>query len=128
MADRSTILFSWKDLIEMIKIMDQYQLAVRTAKPGLDVSAVHTNIKKRILKLVDKNQKADDIPLPAVRREWVYLKNVIFQYFIGLLKLGIEHEDLRYREMHKKISDLLGEEENEIEKTLYMIENYKIGS
>lgn len=128
MANRLVLTFSWKDLIELVKILDQYQLAVKTAKPDSNISAVHVNVKKRILKLIEKNLKSEHIELPAVRREWVYLKNVVFQYFIGLLKLGIENEDIRYREMYDKIRVLIGEEENEIDKTLYMIENYKIGS
>ncbi|ELR72389.1 hypothetical protein C900_01671 [Fulvivirga imtechensis AK7] len=127
MADRSIVKFSWKDLILLVKVLDQYELAVKTAKPDQGVSAVHINIKKRILKLINKNMKAESIGLPAVRREWVYLKNVIFQYFIGLLKMGIENEDTQYKQMYEAIIKLLSEED-EIEKTLYMIENYKIGS
>ena len=34
MADRSIVKFSWKDLILLVKILDQYELAVKTAKPN----------------------------------------------------------------------------------------------
>ena len=124
---RQTIEIGFGDLIFLADVLDQYRLAMKNAKPDLEVSATHMNLKKRITKLIQKYSKEKHILLPGVRREWVYLRNVIFQYFIGLLKLGIENEDLRYREVYNRLGSLIDDPTDEIEKLLSMIENAKIG-
>ena len=127
MADRQELLIPFDRLLHLADIMDQYRLAIINAKAGMEVSATHANLKKRILKIIDKNDNRSTVSLKGVRREWVYLRNVIFQYFIGLLKLGLENEDLRYRELYKELGELIGDEADEIEKVLAMIQDNKLG-
>ena len=127
MADRQELLIPFDRLLHLADIMDQYRLAIINAKAGIEVSATHVNLKKRILKIMDKNDNRSTVSLKGVRREWVYLRNVIFQYFIGLLKLGLENEDLRYRELYKELGELIGDEADEIEKVLAMIQDNKLG-
>ena len=103
-------------------------LAMKSAKAEIKMSPTHINIKKRIIKLIERDIKAKTNSLPAVRREWVYLRNVIFQYFIGLMKLGIENQDKKYHFVYNKIGDLVSDSSDEIDKVLSMIDNSKIGS
>ena len=127
MADRQELLIPFDRLLHLADIMDQYRLAIINAKAGTEVSTTHVNLKKRILKIINKNDNRSAVSLKGVRREWVYLRNVIFQYFIGLLKLGLENEDLRYRELYKELGKLIGDEADEIEKVLAMIQDNKLG-
>ena len=127
MADRQELKIPFDQVLHLADIMDQYRLAIVNAKAGAEVSATHVNLKKRILKIIDKSDKHSTVSLKGVRREWVYLRNVIFQYFIGLLKLGLENEDLRYRELYGALGQVIGDEADEIEKVLSMIQDNKLG-
>ncbi len=127
MAERQILIISFDRLVHLADIMDQYRLAMVNAKPDSEVSATHLNLKKRILKMIEKSDKRAEVELKGVRREWVYLRNVIFQYFIGLLKLGLESEDLRYHELYGKLGILVNDGADEIEKVLIMIGDNKLG-
>jgi hypothetical protein len=100
-----SVRFDHNELIFLNKVLDHYRLFIRKHF-GETGKFDHSSIKKKIIEGV---YKSNDYTVDFTIRELKFLRNILFQHFIGSLKTNLIKEELPFLSIYFVISDLIDE-------------------
>ena len=114
-SSRYKLTLTVKELIFIAKVLDQRRFYLKSVF-NKGISKDHDSIKRKILNGINSSNAV--IIFSGSRREMVYLKNALSQYFIALIRSNIIDDEKNYIKLLSEIILLLDEDLNEVFKGL----------
>lgn len=105
-----SIRFTQEEIVFVNKVLDHYRLFIIKHLHGVG-KVDHANVKKKVIIAVYESQNPT---IEFTTRELKFLKNLLFQHFIGSLKANIIKEELPFLSIYLRISQIIKEPANEI--------------